>query len=94
VRSIGWFLTNRTFGARIYLDDDQLLVWNQDDNEGNPFKARINVKEMRDAHEQGCIAAQNPFKETIVNQEDGIFSRQNILILHLKKIYSFFFIQR
>lgn len=79
MRSIGWFLTNRTFGARIYLDEDQLLVWNQDDNEGNPIKTRITEKEMKNAHEQGCISAQNPIKETIVNQEEGILSRSNSL---------------
>ncbi|XP_046463777.1 2',3'-cyclic-nucleotide 3'-phosphodiesterase-like isoform X2 [Daphnia pulex] len=44
LHSIGWILTPRTFGARIKLTKNQLLVWNQNDTEGNPKEAKVNTK--------------------------------------------------
>lgn len=44
LHSIGWILTPRTFGARIKLTNDQLLLWNQNDTEGNPLQSAVNAK--------------------------------------------------
>lgn len=41
LHSIGWILTPRTFGARIKLTESQLLLWNQNDTEGNPKQRSV-----------------------------------------------------
>jgi len=33
LHSIGWILTPRTFGARLYLTEEQLILWNNEDTE-------------------------------------------------------------
>lgn len=44
LHSIGWILTPRTFGARIKLTENQLLLWNQNDTEGNPPQSVVDTK--------------------------------------------------
>jgi hypothetical protein len=71
IHSIGWIFTRRTFGARLYLTEDQLLLWNQDDTEGNPPTQRQS-KSSRSMITilDGDISA---MRENTTQQEPGIF---------------------
>lgn len=78
LHSIGWFITPRTFGSRINLNDDQRLVWNQDDNQGNPTEksSKYNIKnEKLDQYRPNTVAT---FQETVIDQDDDIFGKVNV----------------
>ncbi|XP_057366195.1 2',3'-cyclic-nucleotide 3'-phosphodiesterase-like isoform X2 [Daphnia carinata] len=70
LHSIGWILTPRTFGARIKLTNDQLLLWNQNDTEGNPPQSAVNAKKPTSpvTHYQ----SQTVFKENTTNQDPDV----------------------
>lgn len=77
LHSIGWFITRRTFGARLNLNDDQKFVWNQDDNQGNPTakNSKYIKNEKLDQYRSNTVAT---FQETVIDQDDDIFGTANV----------------
>lgn len=72
LRSIGWIFTPRTFGARLYLTDDQLPLWNQDDTEGNPSTAKErSSRSVTIVQDDGVTG----MRENVTQQEPGILGK-------------------
>ena len=78
LHSIGWILTPRTFGSRIKLTNNQLLLWNQNDTEGNPKHLELNSKTLRPSVTYG----QNLrlYKENSADQDPDVMGK--VLLKH------------